>query len=168
VIGVVVAIVAILALREPNGHQATAGSATRTVTTGPSSPARSSTTPTKPTKSTSSSASSSSSTTTGAPDADKSVPLVVLNDSDISQLAADTAQQFENDGWTVTEHGNIPSGITDVISTCAYYDPAIGQAQQAAEALQREYPDIKRVKPKFDGLPDGPVVVVLTDRVSSN
>jgi len=87
------------------------------------------------------------------------VPLVVLNNTTTSGLAQQAAQRFEDGGWTVTSYGNYQN---DILSTCAYYDPNVAGAQAAAEALQRQYPTIKRVKEKFDGLPAGPIVVVLT------
>ncbi|MDQ1747179.1 MAG: hypothetical protein QOD07_1442, partial [Frankiaceae bacterium] len=77
----------------------------------------------------------------------------------IKKLASHAAQRFENGGWKVTRTGNLTN---EIVSTCAYYDPSDPQAKPAAEALQAEYPAIKRVKPKFPELPDGPVVVVLT------
>jgi hypothetical protein len=48
------------------------------------------------------------------------------------------------------------------VSTCAYYDDSDPGAKAAAQALQAQYPTIKRVEPKFPQLPSGPVVVVLT------
>jgi len=87
------------------------------------------------------------------------VPLVVLNNTTIHGLAADAAHRFEAGGWTVTRSGNLTN---DILSTCAYYEQGDAQAKAAAEALQRQYPTIKRVEPKFPELPDGPVVVVLT------
>jgi hypothetical protein len=89
----------------------------------------------------------------------KSVPLVVLNNTTTSGLAKDAAQRFENGGWTVSNFDNYSN---DIASTCAYYDPNASGAQQAAEALQQQYPTIKRVLPKFSGLDYGPVVVILT------
>ena len=91
-------------------------------------------------------------------------PLVVLNNTTISGLAAEAAQRFEQGGWTVTSYGNLDNAI---VSTCAYYDPSVRHAKGAAEELQREYPTIQRVEPKFDGLVDGPVVVVLTPGYSN-
>jgi hypothetical protein len=82
-------------------------------------------------------------------------------------LAHDAAQRFESGGWTVSSFANLHAGITDVISTCAYYDPADPSAKSAAEALQQQYPTIQRTKPKFAGLGNGPVVVVLTPDYSA-
>ena len=45
-------------------------------------------------------------------------------------------------------------------------DPSVTGAQAAAEALQSQFPAIKRVKERFGGLPGGPIVVVLTSDYS--
>jgi hypothetical protein len=94
----------------------------------------------------------------------KQVPLVVLNNTTIHGLAAQAQQRFEAGGWTVTKTDNYQN---EILSTCAYYDPSSAGAQAAATALQQQFPAIRRVKPKFDGLPAGPVVVVLTPDYSS-
>jgi LytR cell envelope-related transcriptional attenuator len=150
--------VALIALREPKGHVAahvTASNAGEQSSTR-SSPKRTAT----PSKSTSPAprkgdAKSSTPARTSA----KSVPLVVLNNTTISGLAERAAQRFEDAGWTVTRFGNYQN---DILSTCAYYDPSVPGAERAANALQREFPAIKRVKERFPELPSGEVVVVLT------
>jgi LytR cell envelope-related transcriptional attenuator len=163
VLGAVVLVVAIFALREPKGHVSAAaksGTITRTVTptsTHSSAKSTASSTAKHPTKSKSGSSSSSSSPTTGS--GVKSVPLVVLNNTTTSGLAKEAAQRFERGGWTVTKYDNYSN---DIVSTCAYYDPSVQGAQAAAEALQQQYPTIQRVQPKFSGLDFGPVVVILT------
>jgi hypothetical protein len=91
-------------------------------------------------------------------------PLVVLNNSLISGLAGQASQRFQAAGWTVSSVGNLQN---DIISTCAYFDPNDPAAKPAAKALQREFPTIKRVRPKFPQLPAGPVVVVLTSDYSA-
>jgi hypothetical protein len=83
----------------------------------------------------------------------------VLNTTSINHLAADAAELFTGAGWTVTSNANYKNNI---VSTCAYYDPSVAGAQAAATLLQSEFSDILRVKPKFTGLPAGPIVVVLT------
>jgi len=85
--------------------------------------------------------------------------LIVLNNSGRSGLALTAADRFRSAGWTVTSTGDFTGGI---VSTAAYYDPNIPGAQAAAESLQRQFPAIHRVKAKFTGLPEGPIVVVLT------
>jgi LytR cell envelope-related transcriptional attenuator len=89
----------------------------------------------------------------------KSVPLIVLNNTTVQGLAAQAAQRFEAGGWTVRNFDNYSN---DIASTCAYYDPSDPEAKPAAEALQAQFPAIRRVKEKFSELPAGPVVVVLT------
>jgi hypothetical protein len=89
----------------------------------------------------------------------KDVPLIVLNNTTVTGLAQRAAQRFEQGGWTVSRYANYQN---DIVSTCAYYDPADAAAKAAAEALQQQYPVIKRVKQRFAELPSGPVVVVLT------
>ena len=157
-------VVAIIALREPNGHVAAqVGSSGVGKKTTPS--ARSSSTPTKHETS---AAPRKGDTNSGAPATGtasaKDVPLIVLNNTTITGLARQAAQRFEQGGWTVTRYANYQN---DIVSTCAYYDPADAGAKAAAEALQRQYPTIKRVKQRFAELPNGPVVVVLTPDYSA-
>jgi LytR cell envelope-related transcriptional attenuator len=95
------------------------------------------------------------------------VPLIVLNNTTTRGIAKQAAQRFTTGGWTVTRYGNLPGNITDVISTCAYYDPSASDAKAAAEALARQYPQIRRVRERFADLPAGPVVVVLTPDYSA-
>jgi hypothetical protein len=102
---------------------------------------------------------SDSSSPTSASEADKRVPLVIENNTSTSGLAAGAESRFEAAGWTVTSIGTLKN---DIVSTCAYYDPTQPGAEHAAEALKAEFPDIKRVAPRFAELPAGPVVVVLT------
>jgi hypothetical protein len=150
-LGIAVLAVAIFALREPNGHVAASVSHDRSTSNAAN---QSSTTPVKHTASSKPRRSDSKS---GA--AVKDVPLVVLNNTTVGGLAEDAAHRFEQGGWTVTSYGNYQN---DILSTCAYYDPSSTGAKAAARALQRQFPTIKRIEPKFAELPDGPVVVVLT------
>jgi hypothetical protein len=156
-LGVVVLVVAVFALHNPKGKVAAAGnsvsaSPTRTITRAASESKSS-----KPPKS--SSKASSKVASSSATDSAHAVPLIVLNNTTVSGLAKQAAQRFESGGWTVTHFDNYQNTI---ISTCAYYDPNDATARSAAEALQQQFPTIKRVEPKFPELPSGPVVVVLT------
>lgn len=83
----------------------------------------------------------------------------MLNNTNTAGLAQRAAQTFTSGGWTVASYSSYQN---DIASTCAYYDPADPKNQQAAEALQAQFPQIQRVKARFGGLPSGPVVVVLT------
>jgi hypothetical protein len=154
VLGVAVAVVAVIALRHPNGRQARPVSLRTTATATVTATAT-------PTPRPSSGAPSAQSSTPGSTRsaATHSVPLVVLNNTSIGGLADEAKQRFEAAGWTVTSVGNI---FNDILSTCAYYDPSDPANEQGALELQQQFPAIKRVKEKFPELPPGPIVVVLT------
>jgi hypothetical protein len=95
---------------------------------------------------------------------------VILNDTTTPNLARDASTRFEGGGWNVTTYDENYSNL--ISSTVAYYDPDVAGAKTAAEALQKQYPTIKRVAPRFapasggDPLPAGPIVVVLTSDYS--
>ena len=110
--------------------------------------------------------SSSSSSSPAGTNSLKSVPLVVLNNTTVTGLAAQAADRFRAGGWTVTRSDNYQN---DILSTCAYYDPSVPNAQAAAEALQAQFPTIKRVEPQFSelGSYNSPIVVILTPDYSS-
>jgi len=148
-LGLVVLVIAVIALREPNGHVSGSGATAVANGSGANQPSQSPTSP-------SGSATGSQSPTTAEL---KSVPLVVLNNSSVVDLASQAAQQFENGGWSVTRIDDLQN---EILSPCAYYDPSAKNARAAAKALQRQFPGIDRVKPKFPELPSGPIVVVLT------
>ncbi|SDI96582.1 LytR cell envelope-related transcriptional attenuator [Frankineae bacterium MT45] len=174
-IGVAAAAVAIVALHHPNGRSVavakesivtdSAGnevatdtvSATTTSRAAPTSAAQSSSSP-----ATSDSASASSGTTTLTNS--KSIPLIVLNNTTQTDLAQTARSQFVAGGWTVSSVGNLTNNIA---STVVYYDPSDPANEAAAKALQAQFPVIKRVKEKFDGLPSGPLIVVLTPDYTS-
>ncbi len=59
----------------------------------------------------------------------------------------------------MTWSGNLTN---DILSTCAYYDPSDPANEAAAQQLQQQFPEIKRVKERFAELPPGPIIVVLT------
>ncbi|MFN2518125.1 MAG: LytR C-terminal domain-containing protein [Jatrophihabitantaceae bacterium] len=146
-LGVVVLVIAVFALRTPDGHGTVAGPATTTTTLTAKSAPKSA-----PPKTSPDNASSSS------PVANK-LPLVVLNNTRVAGLAVQAKARFEAGGWTVTSTGNLTD---DILSTSAYFDPAVPGAEAGARALQAQFPTIKRVVPKFAQLPPGPIVVVLT------
>lgn len=153
-LGLVVLIVAILALRHPTS-KSTGGDTTSPSHTA-SSPAPSSAhTSSAPATHPTTKAGSSSAANAGA----KAIPIVILNNTKVTHLAADAAALFTQAGWKVTSYGNYTNNI---LSTCAYYDPNVAGAKAAATLLQSEFPDILRIKPKFSGLAAGPIVVVLT------
>jgi LytR cell envelope-related transcriptional attenuator len=171
ILGFVVAVVAVVAVaavdRQPAGRQAahtgTPGSAANAQT--PTVPSTSAPGPPFADPSAGGAAASTHSSATASASAAtpsaalRSTPLIVLNSTSRVGLAHTAAKRFVAAGWTVKTTGTI---VNSIISTCAYYDPKIADSQQAATALRQEFQAIKRVEPKFDGLPSGPVVVVLT------
>jgi hypothetical protein len=179
-LGLVVLVVAILALRNPKHSSTAAGSQTGTMagspsgsaptsasTSRPRSSAHSSTsshTSTAPTRSTSKTRSTSSSSSPSGPIG--SEPLVVLNQSGTAGLADQAAERFRQDGWKITSTDD--NYVNDVITTTAYYDPSVSGSQAAAQALQQQFPTIHRVAERFSNLTPGPVVVVLTTDYSSS
>jgi len=152
VVGVAVAALAVTALNHPNGRLAAPASQSITSSSAASHSASS------PAPSPSQSRVSASSSPAGG----GRLPLIVLNNT--SEVSASTAaQRFEQGGWTVTDTSTFDGSI---LSTVVYYDPDVAGAQAAAKALQQQFPAIKGVKAKFDGLPAGPIVVVLTSDYS--
>jgi hypothetical protein len=89
----------------------------------------------------------------------KAITLIVLNNTPQTGLAQQASMTFEGGGWHVSSYAD--GYHNDILSTAAYYDPNTPRAKAAALALQAQFPAIKRVVPKFAGLPAGPVVVVL-------
>jgi hypothetical protein len=169
VLGIAVLVVAFLALRNPKNNAAADASPTITTTrtVSPSSGTASSgggSDSVGPSGSLGPSGSSDSLSPSGSEStrprrpAIGSQPLVVLNAVGTPNLATEAATQFENGGWSVTHVGDYTNTF---LSTAAYYDPAVPGAHRAANALQRQFPFIKRVVERFAQLPAGPVVVVL-------
>jgi hypothetical protein len=153
--------VAILALRHPKNNGATAGTQSPhpsdSVSVSASSTPR--TTPASTPKSTPTSAPSTTASSAHSTSGAKSLSLIVLNNSTIHGLAASASADFTRGGWKVSSYGNYQNNI---ISTCAYYDPSVPGAQAEAQALQQQFPTIRRVEPRFAELPASPIVVVLT------
>ncbi|MDT7546697.1 MAG: hypothetical protein QOE99_2807 [Actinomycetota bacterium] len=84
------------------------------------------------------------------------LPLTVLNNSTRAKLADRVAARYRAAGWPVKLTGNFTGRIT---VTTAYY--ARGQLA-SAQALQKAFPAIERVRPRFAGLPGSGLTVVLT------
>jgi hypothetical protein len=159
-LGVVVLVIALIALKQPSGHQAALRSASPVSATSQAAASTHAPVSTAPSSATAPAVTSTAPpSTSAATNGAATVALVVLNNTNQTGLAESAAQQFRAGGWTVTSTGNL---VNDIISTCAYYDPSNPAAQAAADALQAQFPAIKRVEPKFSGLPAGPIIVVLT------
>ena len=100
-----------------------------------------------------------SATTTAAKSVDKTIPVRVYNNSDISGLAAKTKTTLETEGWTVTETGNYTE--TQLAKTTVYYGTSTGEKEAAAAIA-----DTLGVKSeqRLAGLKDTPpgVIVIVT------
>jgi hypothetical protein len=93
---------------------------------------------------------------TAAPTGVPKLPLTVLNNSNVNQLAKRAAARFHAAGWPITLTGGFRGRIS---VTTVYYAP--GQ-QASAFLLQKAFPAIQRVHPRFAGLPGSGLTVVLT------
>ena len=156
---IAIGVFAVVALNQPDGRQASkaTGDITASVSTNPSGASASAT---KSAPATGASSSTSQSSSEPSPSRSlMNVPVLVVNNTDTNGLADTAVSRLKAGGWTATNGGNFAG---DILSTAAYYDPDAAGAQAAAEALQIQFPAIKRVKERFEGLPAGPVVLVLT------
>ncbi len=165
IVGAAVAVVSVSALNHPKGHLA---SSAQTGSLTPTTPASSSKAKSSPVKSAVPKTSAApkppvtASTPNSATASTGKLPLVVLsNTSTVS--ASNAAARFRQGGWTVTDTSTFDGSI---LSTAVYYDPNVPGAHAAADALQTQFPAIQRVKEKFEGLPQGSIVVVLTSDYS--
>lgn len=169
--GLVFAVFAIVALSKPNGaaekadgQASVAGTGTppppvTDPSTSASAPAASSTA-SSATPTASASGSGPAATPSGASnESTRTASVVILNNTNVTGLAARAKTDLQNAGWTVTDATNYSN---DIISTAAYYDPSDPANQQAALALQRQFPWIKRVVARFPQLPASPIVLILT------
>jgi cytoskeletal protein RodZ len=84
------------------------------------------------------------------------VPVTVLNNSRRTGLGHEVAAQVHAKGWPIAAVGNYRGRLA---ATTVYYAP--GQLAQARE-LAREFPEIRRVEPRFAGLPGHGLTLVVT------
>lgn len=160
-VGAGLVVVTVVALNHPSGRQAASASTPTRPTTSTSSTSASPT----PTRTSSQPPATTPATTSAAPTTSASssspgvakLPLIVLNNAS-STPGSVAAQRFEAGGWTVSD---VSTFSGDILNTAVYYDPNVPGSQAAGQALQQQFPVIKRVKAKFDGLPAGPLVVIL-------
>jgi hypothetical protein len=83
-------------------------------------------------------------------------PVTVLNNSRRSGLAAHVAAEVRAKGWSVAKTGNFRGRI---VETTLYYAP--GQSAAAAELAHR-MPQVRRIAPRFAGLPGRGLTLVVT------
>lgn len=111
-----------------------------------------------PARTTTAGATTTVSATTSSPVA-ATAPVRVLNNSNVTGLAAQTAGLLEDEGFTVAETGNYSDGV--IASTSVYYGTGPGERQTAeavAEALG------VAAQPRFAGIADSApgVIVIVT------
>jgi hypothetical protein len=175
VIGLVVAVIAVVALSKPHGKSSEGTGVVATGTGVPPPPVTdsgsASTSPTATSSgskssapatsgSKSSSGSKTSAPATAATSAAAARPSVaILNDTTINGLGAQAQADLTAQGWTVISATTYTNNIA---STCAYYDPSDPANEAAALVLQQQFPWIKRVKERFAELPSAPIVLVIT------
>jgi hypothetical protein len=108
----------------------------------------------------------SSRTPPPAPPAPPRAPLTVLNNSTIHNLGEQVAASIRTKGWQIAQTGNFAGRIP---VTTVYYDPGNAAEQRAAQQLAKEFPQVERVFPRYEGLPPTPpgiVLVITKDWVS--
>lgn len=158
IVGIVVAIFAVIALSRPNGQRSEGGArqtAAEQSLAGTPTPSN-----TSEDSSDSSSDDASGAASDDNPDAagDVRASVLILNNTDIQGLAARAAEELRAAGWTVTGTDNYDNSIR---STAAYYDPSDPVNESAAHQLEKQFPWIERVVPRFAELPDSPIVLVV-------
>ncbi|ANZ24063.1 glycoprotein [Rhodococcus sp. WB1] len=102
---------------------------------------------------------SATTTVSATTSAGAAAPVRVLNNSNVSGLAAQTAGLLEDEGFTVAETGNYSDGVIE--TTSVYYGTGPGERQTAeavAEALG------VTAQPRFAGIQDSSpgVIVIVT------
>ncbi len=84
------------------------------------------------------------------------VPVIVLNQTSVSGLAAAFQAQLEAGGWTVAGiddfRGNVPA-------TTVYFPPGL---RPVAKALMAQFPEIGRIRPAFPGISTTQLTVILS------
>lgn len=101
---------------------------------------------------------SGASSTTKAADA-ASVPVRVLNNSNVTGLASQTATELMSSGWTVSETGNYSDGT--ISETTVYYGTSAAEKEAATEIATQLGVS---AEPKFPGIANSSagVVVIVT------
>jgi len=134
---------------------AAAPAAARTTTAAPTTTAAEPTTAT----STATATSTTSSAATTSTRVDKSVPVRVFNNSTVSGLAAQTADELTSGGWNISETGNYSYG--QIQTTTVYYGSSASE-KAAAQAIAAELG--VKAEPRFDGIQSASpgVIVIVT------
>lgn len=91
---------------------------------------------------------------------DKSVPVRVFNNSTVSGLAAQTANELTSTGWNISETGNYSYGL--IQTTTVYYRADNAAEKRAAGAVAAELG--VKAEPRFEGITSASpgVIVIVT------
>ncbi len=150
----------------PVAETTAAPTTTATTTTSAAAQAARTTTTAAPPVTTTTSAAAPTTTTgaaaaTGAGAVDKSVPVRVFNNSNVSGLAAETANELTSSGWNVSETGNYSYGL--IQTTTVYYGNTAAE-KQAAQAIAAELG--VPAEPRFTGIASASpgVIVIVTSK----
>ncbi|MBC2639568.1 MULTISPECIES: LytR C-terminal domain-containing protein [unclassified Rhodococcus (in: high G+C Gram-positive bacteria)] len=107
---------------------------------------------------------STTSTTSGASSTSKSadaasVPVRVLNNSNVTGLASQTATKLMSSGWTVSETGNYSDGT--ISETTVYYGTSAAEKEAATEIAAQLGVS---AQPRFPGIANSSagVIVIVT------
>ncbi|NKR32465.1 LytR family transcriptional regulator [Rhodococcus hoagii] len=132
---------------------AAAPAAARTTTAAPT------TTAAEPSTTTSTATSTTAASATTSARVDKSVPVRVFNNSTVSGLAAQTANELTSGGWNVSETGNYSYG--QIQTTTVYYGSSASE-KAAAQAIAAELG--VKAEPRFAGIESASpgVIVIVT------
>jgi hypothetical protein len=84
-------------------------------------------------------------------------PVGIANQTAVQDLELRARERLEAGGWEVAAtsgfEGNVPA-------TTVYYPPGM---EEQAQALSRQFPEIGRVEPTFEGVNQTRLVIVLVD-----
>ena len=164
ILGLLALYIAVVALNHPKGRQASQSTSDSrpASSSASSSAARSTPAPVRTTAAPHTTAPGRTAVPAVNPNANRSA-VVVLNNTSTDGLAATAAERLSKAGWRASDGGNFDGSI---VSTAVYYDPSVANALSDAEALQAQFPAIQRVKERFSGLPQGPLILIVASDYS--
>ncbi|HKA69963.1 MAG TPA: LytR C-terminal domain-containing protein [Actinomycetes bacterium] len=90
------------------------------------------------------------------PAAAEKAPVIVLNSTDRSGIAADATEAIKADDWETGEPGNYEAG--ELAQTTVFYPEGM---KGSAQLLQEQFPDITAVKPAKQGMSTSSLTLVL-------
>jgi hypothetical protein len=85
------------------------------------------------------------------------IPVYVFNQTSVPGLAAETAAQFEADGWNIV---GVDNWVGTVPEDTVYFYPG---DRAAADRLSQSFPAIGRVWPASAPMPQGALTVILAE-----